>query len=205
MRKLHLLPLPLKINPKFAALHLGLGLVKIALMQAVESQSRFTGRVKILLAWPGILLSLLWLYMFGWAIFIVVNVFRPNAGRLELEDWVLAGADLLPLILIPAYLIHCARRNQPPRLRPWWPWVARLVYVSFIFAMCDCWAFAERGAPVFMHETWRTRGYTFGGIGFGYLLTCHRDADNYGPEVWFWFTPFTISLTTQNVGFQWFW
>ena len=159
---------------------------------------------KILLSGPGIFLALVWLYMAGWGTYIAARVFGRDAGRLEFEDWVLIGADLIPILLIPIYLGRCVCRGRAPLLRPWFPWVVRLMYVSIIFAMCDCWAFAERGAPILTRITWKTRGYSFGGIRFGYCLTCSGDEHEYGPVVWFWFSPVTITMTNGHCGIRWF-
>jgi hypothetical protein len=48
-----------------------------------------------------------------------------------------------------------------------------------------------------------TRGYT----GFGYFLTYYRrmDATLCGPSVWFWFTPFTVSMARGSFEVRWLW
>jgi hypothetical protein len=157
---------------------------------------------------PGILLALAWLYFVAWGDWMAVAAFGPDAGRWELGEWLMTGAVLVPIILIPLYLIHCVRQRQPPRLRDWLPWVARMMYISLILAMCDCWAAGtERRTPIFSSTIWgMSDGGTRGYVGFGYFLTYYRRMGGVqGPEVWFWFTPFTVSATTEHVGLHWLW
>ncbi len=156
----------------------------------------------------GILLALAWLYMLGWGVFMAASVFQQDAGGWELGEWLMTAALLVPIILIPVYLAHCVRRKQPPRLRPWLPWLVRVMYVSVILAVCDSWAAgSERRAPIFSVTTWAMRdGGTRASVGFGYSLTYYRRmGGEHGPEVWFWFTPFTVSWTTEHIGLRWLW
>jgi hypothetical protein len=144
-----------------------------------------------------ILLALLWFYMVVWWAFLVVS-----------GEWLIAGVIFVPIIALPAYLADCLHRKQLPKLKPWLPWVARIMYVSIILAICDCWAAGtEHRAPLFSKTTWAmSDGGTRGSIGFGYTLTYYRRMGGVqGPEVWFWFTPFTVSWTTEHVGFRWIW
>lgn len=50
-------------------------------------------------------------------------------------------------------------------------------------------------------------GGTTGSVGFGYFLTFYRrmSGEPYGPEVWFWFTPFVISAAHRHVEVRWVW
>jgi hypothetical protein len=116
-----------------------------------------------------------WLYMVAWGVFMAISAFQSNAGRWAFEDWVLTGAGLLPIILIPVYLVRCVCRKQPPRVRPWLPWVVRIMYVSIILAICDSWIDGtNRRAPLLSHTTWAMNdGGTRGSVGFGYFLTYH--------------------------------
>jgi hypothetical protein len=160
-------------------------------------------------AWgPGIPFALAWLYFVAWGSFMAVSVFQPDAGGWELEEWLLTTALLVPIVVIPIYLVRCVRRKQPPRFRPWLPWAARIMYVSIILAICDSWvAGTERRAPLFSITTWAmSDGGTRGSVGFGYSLTYYRRMGGvHGPEVWFWFTPFTVSWTTERIGLRWLW
>jgi hypothetical protein len=120
----------------------------------------------------------------------------------------MAGALLVLTILIPAYLAYCARHKQPPRFRPWLPWVVRIMLVSVLLAACDSWsAGTERRAPVFSMTTWKMKdGGTTGSVGFGYCLTYYRRMGGVqGPEVWFWFAPHRFSWTTEHIGLRWLW
>jgi hypothetical protein len=43
-------------------------------------------------------------------------------------------------------------------------------------------------------------------VGFGYRLVHWQRLDgDLGPEIWFWFLPFSISETTQRKGIHWIW
>ena len=43
-------------------------------------------------------------------------------------------------------------------------------------------------------------------VGFGYRLVQWQRLDgDVGPEIWFWFLPFTVSDTTQRKGIHWIW
>ncbi len=160
--------------------------------------------------WSGatIVLGLTWLYMLAWGVFMAVSALQPDAGGWELGEWVMTGALLVPIIFIPFYLVGCVRRKQAPRFRQWLPWVFRLMCLSLVLAMLDSWvAGTNRRAPLFSKVIWATRdGGTRGSIGFGYTLEYHRTIDGeQGPEVWFWFAPFTVSWTTTHTGFRWLW
>lgn len=156
----------------------------------------------------GALLVLVWLYMVAWGVFTAISAFRPDAGGWEIGEWLITGALLLPIILIPLYLKRCLREKQAPGLKRWLPWVVRVMCLSIVLAMLDSWiAGTERRAPLFSITTWAmSDGGTRGYLGFGYSLTYYRRMGGvYGPEVWFWFTPFTISFTTGHVGVGWLW
>jgi len=157
---------------------------------------------------PGILLVIAWLYMITWCVFMAIAAFQPNAGEWGIEEYALTGAGLLPIILIPAYLYVCVRRKQPPWVRPCLPWVVRIMHISIILAICDSWiAGTGRRAPLFSRTMWAmSDGGTRGSIGFGYSLTYHRQmGGEYGPEIWFWFCPFTVSWTSEHIGLRWLW
>jgi hypothetical protein len=154
----------------------------------------------------GIVLSLAWLYMVGWGVLLGISAFQPNAGGWGFEAWILTVADLVPVLLIPIYLVRCVRRKQPPRLRSWLPWVLRLMYVSIMLAVCDSWAAGTHHLGFSVPLWMMSDGGTTGSMGFGYSLTFYKEiSGEYGPEVWFWFTPFTVSWTTKHTGVRWLW
>jgi hypothetical protein len=156
----------------------------------------------------GLLLGLAWLYILGWAAFMITAAFQSDAGGWELGEWLMMGALFVPLLLIPFYLVHCAGRKQAPRFRPWLPWAFRIMCLSLVLAILDSWvAGTDRRAPLFSKVLWATKdGGTRGSVGLGYMLTYHRAmGGEHGPEVWFWFTPFTVCLTTEHTGLRWIW
>ena len=178
-------------------------------MQAsLTSQSASFRATSLVKSGPGILLVIAWLYMVTWGVFMAISAVQPDAGGWEFDEWVMTGACLLPIIIIPAYLIRCVIRKRLPRFRPWLPWVVRVVYVSFALALCDSWiAGTDRRAPLFSRASWAmSDGGTRGSLGFGYCLTYHRSmGGEHGPEVWFWFSPCTIRFTSEHIGLRWFW
>jgi hypothetical protein len=99
--------------------------------------------------------------------------------------------------------------QEPKRWKRVLLWLFRAVSVSVILALCDCWsAGTARRDTVFSKTSWAmddggTRGYT----GFGYFLTYYRrmDATLCGPSVWFWFTPFTVSMARGSFEVRWLW
>ena len=166
------------------------------------------GALQVLKSRPAIALEAGWLYLLAWAVFFAVAAFQPSAGGWEFEGWILTGALLGLLVLTPVYLSYCARHRLVPQFRRWLPWVVRVMYVSLILAICDSLAAGADRAPLFSKATWLMRdGGTSGSVGFGYSLTYHRKVGGgeHGPEVWFWFLPFTVSCTTERVGLRWLW
>ena len=173
-----------------------------------ESGVPVTSALQVLKSGPAVVLEIGWLYLLAWAVFFAVDAFQPDAGGWEFEEWVLTGALMIPLVLIPVYLGYNVRHGLLPQCRHWLPWVVRLMYVSVILAICDSWAAGtERRAPLFSKVTWAMRdGGTRGSVGFGYSLTYHRKmGGEHGPEVWFWFAPFTVRWTSEHVGLRWIW
>ena len=171
-----------------------------------EGETSFVAQV--LKTKPAIVLAVLWLYMLAWGVFFATAAFEPDAGDWEFETCVLTGALLVPLVLIPVYLGHCVNRKLMPQFRHWLPWVLRIAYVSVLLAICDSWAAGtDRRAPLFSKSTWSmSDGGTRGSIGLGYSLTYYRRlGGEHGPEVWFWFSPFTIRWTSEHVGVRWLW
>ncbi|MBI5388020.1 MAG: hypothetical protein HZA90_25430 [Verrucomicrobia bacterium] len=82
--------------------------------------------------------------------------------------------------------------------------------LSLVLELCDIWA-ATRS-----WDTWFSKcafickdGGTSGYVGFGYLLLYHRSgglpAPEIGPEIWYWFLPFTICDTNEKTGISWVW
>jgi hypothetical protein len=74
--------------------------------------------------------------------------------------------------------------------------------------MIDCSAGYFLGGTVCSIPLWQMRdGGSTGSVGFGYFLTYYRrmDGQAYGPEVWFWFTPFVISAAHRHIEVRWIW
>lgn len=156
----------------------------------------------------GLLLVLAWCYFLLLGVFMAITGLQTDSGGWGLGDWLMAGALLIPIILIPRYLGGCVRRQQAPSFKRWFPWVFRLMCLSIILAMLDSWAAGtERGAPLVSVTTWGLKdGGTSGSVGLGYSLIYHRAmGGRHGPEVWFWFMPFTVSWTTERVSLRWLW
>lgn len=167
-----------------------------------------SGNLRVLTSGSAIVLQAAWLYLLAWGALLAAAVVQPDGGGWEFEGWVLTGALLGPIVLIPIYLACCAKRKLTPRFRHWLPWVVRVSYVSMILAICDSWAAGtERREPLFSKVTWgMSDGGTRGCFGFGYSLTYHRKmGGEHGPEVWFWFSPFTVRWTSEHVGLRWIW
>jgi hypothetical protein len=166
------------------------------------------GAFQVLKSRPAILLEAGWFYLLAWAVFFAFAACQPDSGGWEFEEWILTGALLIPIVLIPVYLIHKVRHRSLPQFRQWLPWVVRVIYVSVILAICDSWAAGTaRRAPLFSKVTWAmSDGGTRGSVGFGYSLTYHREmGGEHGPEVWFWFAPFSVRWTSDHVGLRWIW
>jgi hypothetical protein len=89
-----------------------------------------------------------------------------------------------------------------------YPWVIRALSLSLVLAMIDCWSGFFLGSTPCSLSLYKLRdGGTTGSIGFGYCLTYYRqlDARVYGPEVWFWFTPFVLSAAHNRLEVHWVW
>lgn len=173
-----------------------------------EGAGANSGALQVLKSWPAITLEAAWFYLLGWLVCFAIATFQPNSGRWEFEEWLLTAALLLPIVMIPWYLGRSVKHRSLPQFRHWLPWVARAIYVSIILALCDCWmASTERRVTPFSKGTWAmSDGGTRGSVGFGYALTYHRQmGGEYGPEVWFWFAPFTVRCTTEHTGLRWLW
>jgi hypothetical protein len=67
--------------------------------------------------------------------------------------------------------------------------------------MCDTWTALEYRRTFFSTNSWKMRdGGSTGHTGFLYSLVYWRRMDGtaYGPEVWFWFTPFVLDAAHKN-------
>src|SRR5688572_14189204 len=78
---------------------------------------------------------------------------------------------------------------------------------SLILATCDVWTSMQFRKTWFSTNSWKLKdGGSTGHTGFLYSLVFWRDMDgNYGPEIWFWFTPVVISGAGGGVSVRWIW
>lgn len=114
----------------------------------------------------GTLLVFVWCYFLLWGLFIVVTGLRADSGDWGLGVWLMIGAVLIPILLIPLYLYDCALRRQAPGFKPWLPWVFRLM-PSILLAMVDSWAAGtDRRDPLFSYREYKLKdGGTGGSVG----------------------------------------
>ena len=85
-------------------------------------------------------------------------------------------------------------------------WVFFAACISIFLGITDCWvAGTARRDTLFSKTVWAVSdGGTRGYVGFGYSLTYYRKMEGeHGPEIWFWFTPFTIYWTSEGKGIRW--
>ncbi len=77
--------------------------------------------------------------------------------------------------------------------------------VSVVLGVCDFWiAGTAHRHTLFSKAVWASGGGTRGYVGFGYSLTYYRGmGDANGPEIWYWFTPFTVYRTTEHTSVRW--
>lgn len=82
------------------------------------------------------------------------------------------------------------------------------VLLSVILATSDMWTGLKYRRTFFSTNSWKMKdGGSTGHTGFLYSLVFWRrmDGSAYGPEVWFWFTPFVIDAAHRGVQIHWIW
>lgn len=75
-------------------------------------------------------------------------------------------------------------------------------------AFVDCWSDFYFRHGVFSVTTAAMKdGGTTMSVGPGYFITFWRRLDGaaYGPEIWFWFSPFVIDAAHHGTGVHWIW
>ena len=100
------------------------------------------------------------------------------------------------------------KQRISPRTKKVLLWLFRAIYVSIILGICDSWvAGTARRDTLFSKTSWAmSDGGTRGYVGFGYSLTYYRRmGGKHGPEIWFWFTPFRLCWTSEQIGANWIW
>jgi len=113
-------------------------------------------------------LILAWLYATVYAVFLLVSALQPNnAGTWDVASCLFMGLFFLPSMLISIFLIRSFRKRRHLRLGKILPWVFRIMYISLIFALCDCWWMTTRGQTIFSMRTVKA-GSSVGYSGFGY-------------------------------------
>ncbi len=82
------------------------------------------------------------------------------------------------------------------------------MYISVLMATIDSFTGYYYGHGVFSitMEGIKDGGTTIS-LGPGYFMTFWRRMDGtaYGPEVWFWFTPFKVDAAHRHVSVRWVW
>lgn len=84
----------------------------------------------------------------------------------------------------------------------------RAILVSIFMAMLDCWSNVHYSHSVFRFtEAKLSDGGTTLSAGPGYTLVFWRrmDGSAYGPEIWFWFTPFRLDAAHRGIQIHWVW
>lgn len=152
---------------------------------------------------------LAWLYVTVYAVFVLLSALQPpGIGTWDISDYLFLSMFFVPVVLIPIFLIRSFRKKRHLRFGKILPWVFRVMYISIIFALCDSWWATTHRGTIFSRTEWKMKdGGTKGYIGFGYQLTYFRriGGSHYGPEVWFWFTPFVVDLGHKHAQLCWVW
>jgi hypothetical protein len=82
------------------------------------------------------------------------------------------------------------------------------MYISVLMASIDCYTGFHYGHGVFSVTLagMRDGGTTMSvGPGYGMYFWRRMDGAAYGPEIWFWFTPFIIDAAHRGVQIHWVW
>jgi hypothetical protein len=85
-------------------------------------------------------------------------------------------------------------------------WIVRAVYISVLMAAIDCCSGYYFRHGVFSMTWYGLKdGGTTMSVGPGYCMTFWRrmDGEAYGPEIWFWFTPFRVDMAHRNFQIHW--
>jgi hypothetical protein len=86
-------------------------------------------------------------------------------------------------------------------------WALWAVCASVVLAGCDIWT-AQRFRRTWLSvTTWKMKdGGSTGHVGFLYTMVFWRSMDGeYGPELWFWFSPLVIDAAHGGVTVRWVW
>jgi len=97
---------------------------------------------------------------------------------------------------------------SPSRRKRILAWIVRAVCLSVILATCDMWTAMEYRCTFFSTNSWKMRdGGSTGHTGFLYSLVFWRRMDGaaYGPEVWFWFSPFVLDAAHKHMRVRLLW
>jgi hypothetical protein len=146
---------------------------------------------------------LAWLYATVYAVLLLVSALQPNnAGTWDVASCFFLGMFFLPAVIIPIFLIRSFRKKRHLRLGKILPWAFRVIYISIIFALCDCYWMTTQGGTIFSK-----RASDIGYIGFGYHLNflVGSGGRHFGPAIWFWFTPFEVDLGHKLPQVCWVW
>src|ERR1035437_126713 len=85
-------------------------------------------------------------------------------------------------------------------------WLIYTLCASLMLGAIDCWiAGTNYRDTVFSKTIWMLKdGGTTESVGLGYSITYYRKMQGeHGPEIWYWFLPFTVYHTTERSGVRW--
>ena len=133
-------------------------------------------------------------------------------SRFTVLSFVAVGAVFLGWLLQFLWGFLAAVLSRSPRRRSLkrkiFVWIIRAVYISVLMATIDSCTGYYYGHPIFsMTMAGMSDGGTTMTIGPGYFLTFWRRMDGaaYGPEIWFWFTPFIVDAAHHGLQVHWLW
>lgn len=155
-----------------------------------------------------ILALLLTLYLTTLAGGLSYLAWQSGFAAMDAWAWVILGVHVGAAVTLPVLWFRARRQKRTIRMGKVLPWVVRVMYLAVTLAICDSWAAGtDRRDTLFSQAVWATSdGGTRGYNGFGYCLTYHRRlGGEFGPEIWFWFTPFRLYYTSTRVGACWLW
>lgn len=90
---------------------------------------------------------LAWLYFAAFALYQLISVWGLDARTWDLSSRLFMGMFFVPVAIIPFFLLRAWRRKRHLQLAKILPWAFRVMYISIIFALCDCWWATTEGAP----------------------------------------------------------
>ena len=144
------------------------------------------------------------LYLWDWPM--------EMAARCLLLVPIAVGAVLMGYLLqfvwkffVAAFPKSACRRPLKQRIVVW---LVRAAYISVLLAAIDSWsAHCFRHGVVSVTMGGLKDGGTRMSVGPGYFMTFWRRMDGkaYGPEIWFWFTPFVIDAAHGGIRVRWIW